>query len=255
MTGNDGKYLPPKAWARERVATKIFDTIIGWFIIGLIGGGLMVISEGFRHKAEDIWNSPTKLQEAVDVGRGNSARLDALSKRVAVLSQPDVVFEVSARNSGPIEGYCVERQPCAMRLRIRRVEAALSCKIVPGASWGFINPRTDSFTAAQRLDTPSGRDLSATWAFVEIVVMTPSGLAPESDFVFEASYTGCPGMDAGDEPITRTSERIPIKILDTPCRYKISASGIIHGPDSPHWSQTGTDRCFATRAAAEAALD
>ena len=44
-------------------------------------------------------------------------------------------------------------------------------------------------------------------------------------------------------------------VLRNGCEYRISANGIIHGPDSPHWSQTSTDRCFATRAEAEAAVE
>lgn len=214
MTGKDGKYVPPRSWARERVAVKVFDMMIGWFVIAVIGGGLMLISEGFRQQAMDIWNSPQTLKEAVDVSRANSDRLDRLDKRVSILSQPDVIFEVSARNSGAIEGFCVEREPCTMRIRVRRVEAALSCKIVPGAAWGFIDPRTDTFTAAQRLDQPSGRNIGASWTYVEIILMTPSGLSPESDFVFEASYTDCPGMEPGDAPITRVSDRIPVKVLN-----------------------------------------
>lgn len=45
------------------------------------------------------------------------------------------------------------------------------------------------------------------------------------------------------------------RVLRTPCSYKISSTGIIHGPDSPHWGQTSTDRCFATRTEAEKALE
>lgn len=45
------------------------------------------------------------------------------------------------------------------------------------------------------------------------------------------------------------------RVLRDPCQYRISLQGIIHGPDSPHWAQTSTERCFPTRAAAEAALE
>jgi len=44
------------------------------------------------------------------------------------------------------------------------------------------------------------------------------------------------------------------RTLRDPCQYRVSTTGIIHGPDSPHWSQTSTERCFPTRAAAEASL-
>jgi hypothetical protein len=255
MTGKDGKYFPPKAWARERVVTKVFDILIGWFFLSFVGGSLWFISEGFRIQVEDIWHSPQSIREAVEVGRANSDRLDSLARRVSILSQPDVIFEVSPRNSGPVDGFCVEQEPCRMRIRVRRVEAALSCQIVPGAVWGFINPATDTFTAARRLDSTSPRDLGASWEFIELEILTPVGLKPQSDFVFESSYVGCPGMEPDDAPISRRSDRIPIRVLDGPCRFKISASGIIHGPDSPHWSQASTERCFPTRAEAEAALE
>lgn len=45
------------------------------------------------------------------------------------------------------------------------------------------------------------------------------------------------------------------RVLRDPCQYKVSNNGTIHGPNSPHWAQTGTDRCFATRAEAEAAVE
>ena len=45
------------------------------------------------------------------------------------------------------------------------------------------------------------------------------------------------------------------RVLRDPCQYRISLQGIIHGPDSPHWAQTSKERCFPTRAAAEAALE
>lgn len=30
------------------------------------------------------------------------------------------------------------------------------------------------------------------------------------------------------------------------CVQRVSARGLIHAPDSPHWAQTGTDRCLDT---------
>lgn len=45
------------------------------------------------------------------------------------------------------------------------------------------------------------------------------------------------------------------RVLKTPCQFKVSSNGRIHGPDSPHWAQTSTDQCFQTRAEAEAAVE
>lgn len=38
------------------------------------------------------------------------------------------------------------------------------------------------------------------------------------------------------------------------CPYRVSASGTIHGPDSPYRAMVPPSRCHPTRAAAEAAL-
>lgn len=46
-----------------------------------------------------------------------------------------------------------------------------------------------------------------------------------------------------------------VRVLRDPCQYRISTNGVIHGPNSPHWSQTSTDTCFATKAQAEGYLD
>lgn len=44
------------------------------------------------------------------------------------------------------------------------------------------------------------------------------------------------------------------RVLSNPCQYKISQNGVIHGADSPYWSQTSPSDCYPTRSAAEAAL-
>ena len=43
-------------------------------------------------------------------------------------------------------------------------------------------------------------------------------------------------------------------VLRDPCQYRVSSSGTIHGPDSPHWAQVSRARCYPTRAQAEQSL-
>ena len=40
-------------------------------------------------------------------------------------------------------------------------------------------------------------------------------------------------------------------VLRDPCQYRISSTGRIHGPDSPHQQQVSRGRCFPTREQAE----
>lgn len=44
------------------------------------------------------------------------------------------------------------------------------------------------------------------------------------------------------------------RLTEDPCPYRVSASGTIHGPDSPYRAMVPPSRCYPTRAAAEAAL-
>ena len=42
------------------------------------------------------------------------------------------------------------------------------------------------------------------------------------------------------------------RISYTDCPYRVSARGVVHGPDSPFWSLTAPHHCFGSRAAAVA---
>lgn len=276
MTGSDGKDLPPRAWARERILNKAVEVIVGWVVITFFISTLAMINESVRGFLVNLRDSPALIKENSErldslerLSEQNNASLDtlkavveqngldinALNLNVDTLSQPEVIFEVSQRNSGPVEGFCVERAPCLMQLRIRRKLDALDCKIAEGVvRWGYIHPITDAFTPADMISPPRGRNIGVNWENVEVELMTPSGLSPDSDFVFEAGYTGCPGMQPGDSPITRRSAPFPVRVLQQPCNYKISKRDVIHDRNSPQWERTSPDRCFATRADAELSL-
>ncbi|QFT47801.1 hypothetical protein FIU97_14560 [Roseivivax sp. THAF40] len=217
MTGQDGQKVSPTKWASDRFWVKFYDTVIGWVIVAVVGGGLMLVSEGFRSEIQSIWNSPKEVSRLSDAVERNGERLANLSDRVRVLSQPRDIFDISVRNTGPVDGYCIENRACRVQLRIRRLPESLACQIVRGSvQWGFINPRSDTFVAAQRVDDSRGRNVGATWEYLYITLMIPPGLEPEADFTFEAFYTDCPGTSDTDDPISRRSPRVPFKIYADP---------------------------------------
>lgn len=120
---------------------------------------------------------------------------------------------MSVTNSGPVDGYCIEREPCVLALKVRRNIESLSCRVVPGSSrWGFVNPRSDALIFAERLGGSPPRDLDASWSTIETILRTPTGLEPGADLHFEVSYTHCPGMLPDADPVTYSSPRIPIEI-------------------------------------------
>jgi hypothetical protein len=153
-----------------------------------------------------IATTPKVMQEVV-------TSLDEVKTDVRRLKQPRVVFEVSRIGTAPVDGYCVEGQPCTVRLRLRRDVNALDCRIVPGsAEWGFVNPRSEIFSQAPRLDDTSGSNLGPAWEDRIIRIMTPAGLQPTANFTFVASYTDCPGWVKGEPPLEYQSEPVPFTI-------------------------------------------
>ena len=49
--------------------------------------------------------------------------------------------------------------------------------------------------------------------------------------------------------VTLLHPRGTVKIIE--CAYRVSARGIVHGPDSPFWGLTASHPCFQSRGAAE----
>ena len=46
--------------------------------------------------------------------------------------------------------------------------------------------------------------------------------------------------------------RPDVTITINECPYRVSARGIVHGPDSPFWGLTSPDPCFRSKSAARA---
>lgn len=208
-----GRQVHPRRWAVERLRDKVFD----WLVLSFLGFLAVAFFRPLQDRVVAIWESP-KTQgafqqevkaELISLGE----RVDTLGEKVQRLQLPDQVFEMSLWNTGPVDGYCVEGEECTFRVRLRRLEEALPCEIVPGSvRWGFINPDSDSFVVARRVDEARSRNIGPTWEDIEVTLMTPYGLEPEADFTFEASYRNCPGSNLGDDPVSFDSPRDPTKI-------------------------------------------
>lgn len=202
--GKSGSKVPAQKWLAERLFTKAVD----WAILGILGYVAVIAIEPLREKAEAVLRTPETMAELRDDIQGVSRKVDGLTVEVQRLKRPDAVFEMSLWNTGPIEGHCVESEPCQIRVRLRRLKDAIECRIVPNSvQWGFINPRADTFIGARRLDPPNGRNIGLNWTDIDITLLTPPELEPEADFTFEAFYTDCPGTLSDDDPISFNSPR------------------------------------------------
>lgn len=204
---------------REELQKRVFGALFGLvFMAG--SAGVVWVTTDWVDQAQAVWSSPQTSTDIIDrleelktsvAGLGEEVRV--VRREVAALKAPTKIFEISVVNSGPIEGFCVELEPCDIRLKIRRLPETISCRIVAGSvRWAFFNPRTDTISQVRRLDTPSGRNLGIAWELTDLRIVTPSGLAPTSDFYFSLQYVDCPGVPAGSEPIPDASPRMPFVI-------------------------------------------
>ncbi len=202
---------------RQMIWERFISKSVDWLVVAAIGGLVIMIFDPVKERAMAIWNTPDSLHQLV-------VRVENLLRQVAdvrddieSLRRPSEVFEVSTTNTRAIDGYCVERQPCDVQIKLRRRPEGVQCRIVAGSvQWGFVNPRSDMFAPAQRLNPGFARNIGMTWTTIDVRVMTPVGLEPTADFIFEASYSGCPGMAKGDDPLSFQSPRIPFEIRDSP---------------------------------------
>lgn len=210
MTDERGDQIQPKHWIADRAIKKVADLAIV-AVLAL----LALAFQPLRERAVAIWNVPgTMATFRSEIGALRQTVSD-VSVDVRRLQLPSKVFQISEFNSGPLDGYCIEAQPCDIRIRIRRLEEALSCRIVPGtAIWGFQNPRSDTFVPAERLDRPNGRNIGTRFEDVQIRITTPRGLEPEADFIYAVDYVGCPGMRPGDTPVTYWADRVRFQIRE-----------------------------------------
>lgn len=206
----DGKNVPRTAWMREEVEKFIFRQVMTVVITGVLGLLAVAVFEPVRDWLVGMASMPAEVQH-------QSERLLKVETSVRRLQQPDRVFEVSQTSTRPVDGTCTEGEPCRIRLRLRRLPEAIDCRLVRGSvEWGFINPRSEVFAHAERVDAPAGRNVGMTWEDSYVTLMTPTGLQPDANFTFIAKYTDCPGWEPGEAPLEYQNEPIPFVIQQRP---------------------------------------
>lgn len=206
MTDSDGKQTPRKAWMKDEAIKFAFRQFLTIVITGAVALVTALIWEPARDWLVGMGTMPTEI-------RKQGERLETVETTVRRLTQPRRVFEVSRVSTRPVAGFCEEGEPCRIRLRIRRLEPAKECRIVPGSvEWGFVNPRSEIFAHAERVDMPAGRNIGLTWEDTFVTVITPTGLQPDANFTFIAKYTHCPGWVEGEVPLEYQNEPIPFTI-------------------------------------------
>lgn len=125
--------------------------------------------------------------------------LNALRTDVELLQLPKQVLEIGA-SSGPVAGFCVEGQECAITVRLRRAESAVTCKIVIGSP-KFFFVQSETMERRQVAEVDRGRrdrNVGREWTDLDFAFITPRGLVTDENqgaFMFSASYTGCGGAD------------------------------------------------------------
>ncbi|TYB83979.1 hypothetical protein [Oceaniovalibus sp. ACAM 378] len=198
---------------RQMIWERFISKSVDWLVVAAIGGLVIMVFDPVKERAMAIWNTPDALHQLVVRVESLLGQMADVRDDIESLRRPSEVFEVSITNTRPLDGHCVEREPCDIQIKLRRVAEGVRCRIVPGSTqWGFINPRSDLFAPAQRIIPGVARNIGMSWTTIDVQVMTPVGLEPTADFVFEASYTSCPGMTPRDEPLTFQSSRIPFPI-------------------------------------------
>ncbi len=206
MTDGSGKKVAPKAWMKDEFVKFVFRQLLTFGITGFFAIATAMIWDPARDWLVGMATMPQEIQR-------QGERLETVETTVRRLTQPRKVFEVSRIGTRPVAGYCEEGEPCRIKLRIRRLEPARECRIVPGSvEWGFVNPRSEIFAHAERLDPPAGRNVGLTWEDTFVTVRTPTGLQPDANFTFIARYTHCPGWAEGEEPLEYQNEPIPFTI-------------------------------------------
>ena len=209
-----GRDLPARTWFWQKFLSRLLDQAMTWAVVGGVFGALIWLSEDRRDHVQRMWNIPEQVELIGDKVQIQGEQLTRVSDAVRRLQIPSRVFELSTSLTRPVDGYCVEDQPCDVQIVIRRLESALDCRIMPEtARWGFVGSGTEIAVYAERLDEPVGRNITAAFTRITVTLHTPTDLSPVSDFFFDVEYVNCPGMHPGDEPVRISSVRIPFTVV------------------------------------------
>ena len=190
--------------------------------------GVTLLSEKLGSVIAQSEQNAALIREVKATGEKNSHDIEGIKDDVAALAvsvernadairslrQPADIFEIS-RQSGPVDGYCVEGEPCAVNIRVRRHPDALVCRIVPETLiYYYRNPRNNEVYDTVLL-SGSPRDVGTSFINLQFTFSTPSNLIPNAELCVKPSYVGCPGMIPDDPPISPDEECFEVSIMKT----------------------------------------
>jgi len=185
---------------RLEVIRKWLPTLV---VIGSIGsvGYIQAIGDGFWY-----W-----FQDRIGVTELNRLATQN-EKDIRRLQLPIDIFEVSPL-SRPTEGFCVATEPCSINVRVRRVESAMACRIVPGSvNYFYRNPRNNEVYDAEVL-SGRPRDVGTRYINLGFTFSTPGDLIPNAELCVRPKYVNCPGMSESSGPIDPDEECFELDVL------------------------------------------
>ena len=190
--------------------------------------GVTLLSEKLGSVIAQSEQNAELIREVKATGEKNSHDIESIKDDVAALAvsvdrnadairslrQPEDIFEIS-QMSGPVDGYCIEGEPCAINIRVRMHPDALVCRVVPDTLiYYYRNPRNNEVYDAV-LISGSQRDIGTGFINLQFTFSTPSNLIPNAELCVKPSYVGCPGMIPSDPPISPDEECFDVAIIKT----------------------------------------
>lgn len=144
-------------------------------------------------------DSKAALDRILDKLTGMEARMEGIENRVAHLSLPERVVDVSDQ-SGPSGDFCVMGEPCRIDIRARRTVAGLSCRLAGAPEVFFRDPTSgEEFVSFYPSEDPTQRpaNLNLSFKTFQRVIHVPRNVPPQSQFCLRPTYTACRDQ-AGD---------------------------------------------------------
>lgn len=192
-----------KAEFRQKFRTVFVVSVLTAIIAPFVGFAVAVVG-GYGDELAALRRAPAQIEDLIELVERNST----LIQRLRI---PTEIFKLE-EESGPVEGFCVEEQNCRYKLRIRRFENALSCRLVEsGFEYYYLNPRDNEQHFSERV-AGRPRNVGTRPVNLDFTFTTPSGIAPDAQFCVKASYVGCPGMNEGDDAVPQEPQCVSVEV-------------------------------------------
>jgi hypothetical protein len=230
------------SWLNNTAKTLSAVTVIVTFAVtawAVIAGPV-----GAYFEREQEWrdNLAQQIKGLQDGQEAANERLDLLRADVSVLQLPASVFQVSGQGSRPVDGYCLEGQPCTFALLMRRTPGAEACDVMtdrdhlPRHFVVQLGIESSERREVIRLDERTVQNLTSEWTPISITLQMPSDFgvtaslseAPGAALVLERAYEHCLG-DADPAIVERASTPLPFHMLAEPPPAQPGAV-VIEGP-------------------------